>query len=131
MSLKRKYVTNVCAFTTINNAVNNSGSWTLSGGYPIQPDEIVIRQITYNSNGANKNLALMLISSNMSANQIIGSVCNIPGFTSNPGTTITPIAPLPQIITFQLVANASPGLAPVSPDSGDVISIHMDFITYK
>ena len=127
MSLLRKYVTNVCAFTTINNAVNNTGSFSLSGGYPIQPNEIVVRQITYNSTGANKNLSLMMISSNMSPNQIIGSVCNISGFTGNPGTTITPVAPLPQIITFQLML----GSTPFSPDTGDVISIQMDFITYK
>ena len=127
MSLLRKYVTNICAFTTINNAVNNTGSFTLSGGYPIQPNEIIVRSITYNSTGANKNLSLMLISSNLSPSQIIGSVCNISGFTSNPGTTINPVAPLPQIITFQLLS----GSTPFSPDTGDVISIQMDFITYK
>ena len=126
MSLK-KYITNICTFTTINNAVNNTGSFSLSGGYPIQPNEIIVRQITYNSTGANKNLSLMLISSNLSPSQIIGSVCNISGFTSNPGTMITPVAPLPQIITFQLMLGATP----FSPDSGDVISIQMDFITYK
>ena len=127
MSTMKKYCTNVCAFTTINNAVNNTGSFTLSGGYPIQPNEIIVRQITYNSTGTNKNLSLMLISSNMNPNQIIGSVCNISGFTSNPSITITPVAPLPQIITFQLMLES----APFSPDTGDAISIQMDFITYK
>jgi hypothetical protein len=128
MSAKKKYVSNVCTFTTVNNAVNNSGSWTLQGGYPLQPDEIIIRQITYNSNGASKDNLLFLISSNLS-NSIIGSVCNISGFTSNPGTIITP-GPLPQVITFQLQTPTSVP-TPISPDTLDMIAIHMDFINYR
>lgn len=126
MSQKKNHVTNVCTFTTINNAVNSTGGWTLSGGYPLMPDEIIIRQVTYMGDGANKSTALLMISSNMTQNQFIGSICNIPGFTSNPGTVITPTSPMPQVITFQLQAPTNIPL-PVSPDTGDMITLHSIF----
>ena len=126
MSTMKKYVTNVFTCTVLT----ASGSWTLNGGYPLQPDEIIIRQITFNGSGASKNTELMLISSNIASNTIIGSVCNIPGFSSNPGTIITPVCTLPQSITFQLL---NPTAVPITatPDVGDLISIQMDFITYR
>ncbi len=128
MTAQRKYVTNVSTCTVLSGTT--LGAWTLNGGYPLQPDEIVIRQITYNGSGASKDTELMLISSNIVSNSILGSVCNSPGFTSNPGTVITPTSPLPPIITFQLLYPTT-GPSPATPDVGDLISIHMDFINYR
>ena len=122
----KKYVTNVCTCTLLD----ASGSWTLNGGYPLQPDEIVVRQITFNGSGPSKNTELMLITSNISSGVTLGSICNIPGFTSNPGTVITPTGPLPQVITFQLMYPII-GSSPASPDVADLICVHMDFINYR
>jgi hypothetical protein len=63
-------------------------------------------------------------------NQVIGSVANISGFTSNPGTRIMIRSPLSQL-SFSLLVPAPIPIAVGAAALGDQIAIHMDFIKYR
>ena len=106
-----------------------TGTFSVINGFPINPDEVVIRSITYNSSSATKSL--LLIQSNIGIPGILGSVVNNPGFLTDPGTRIKIYNPLPSVLQFGLYVAA---LAPIPVGAatlGDQICISMDFITYK
>ena len=67
MSREIDYIANVTAFADLS----ASGEFSIQGGFPISPDEIVIRQLTYESDDAAK--LLYLVHSNIS-NQYIGCI---------------------------------------------------------
>ena len=123
MSRDIEYIQNVMAFAELT----SEGEFSIQGGFPTNPDEIVIRQITYESDDAVK--LLYLVYSNIN-NQYIGCICNMPGFVTNPGTRIQIRNPIPNVLTFKLFDTTNPVLN-ASPTPGDLISIHMDFIRYK
>ena len=118
------YIQNVQAHATLG----NTDEFTIHGGFPTNPDEVVIRQITYgHSAGANE---LILIYSNLS-NSIIGAIGGINGFTSNPGTRIQTRNPLSNVLTFKLMSATTPPEPIGAAVHLDQICISMDFIKYK
>ena len=124
MSRDIESIINVTAYATID----ATGQFSLLSGFPLRPDEVIIRQVTYNSIAVTKTL--LLIQSSI-GNQFIGSVANISGFASDPGTRIKVVNPLPNSLTFSLYV---PGIIPTPVGAaalGDQISISMDFISYK
>ena len=116
-------VTNVMSYAILS----ASGTWTLQGGFPTHVDEIIIRQLAYNSADAVKNIYLIGSSIN---NQMLGAVANLGGFSACPGTVIRLTSPLPNVITFQLYFPGAPAF-PAAVTAGDMVSISMDFISYK
>ena len=123
MSREIDYITNVTAFAELT----SDGDFSIQGGFPTNPDEVVIRQITYHGDDAAK--MLYLLHSNI-GNQFIGCVSNTSGFVTNPVTRIQTRNPLPNVLTFKLFLATSPVLN-ASPTPGDQICICMDFIKYK
>ena len=113
-------VVTYCSLTT-------SGRWTLAGGFPTNPDECVIRQITYSSADAARQM--YLVQSSLT-NGLIGSVVNMASFVSNPDTHIKFTGPIQPQITFQLLIPVTPSF-PAVPLAGDTICISMDFIKYR
>ena len=113
-------INNVVAFSTID----ATGAWTMPIAMQI-PDAIIITQVTYNSSNATK--AALLVYMN---NQIIASVVNISGFTSNPGTRVHVMNPIAQL-SFGLYIPAINPIPVGAACLGDQIVIHMDFIRYK
>ena len=103
-----------------------TGTFSVTSGFPISPNEVVIRSITYNSSSATK--VLLLVSSNIGIPGILGSCVNNPGFLTDPGTRIQIFNPLPTVLQFSLLTAA---LAPYLLATGDQICISMDFISYK
>lgn len=118
-----EYITQVNAWGILT----ADGTLSIQGGFPMDPDEVVIRQILYSSENANKGIYLVRTNIN---NQIIGSVSNILGFVTNPETRIRLRSPLTNIITFEVLAPMNPPV-PGLVDADDLISIHMDFIKYR
>ena len=124
MSRDIEYIQNVIAYATID----DTGKFSIQGGFPTNPDEVVIRQITYDSDDAQK--VLYLIHSNLS-NGIIACVGNINGFVSNPGTRIQTRNPVSNVLTFELFLANKP-LIPIADGAElDQICISMDFIKWK
>ena len=116
------FITNVTEVAIIN----ATGAFVIQGGFPTVVDEVVIRQITYASPGV--SIELYLVQSNI-GNQIIGTVANMPGFNTTPGTRIILRNPLPNVLSFQLMhPDSTP--TPVITATGDAISISMDFIRF-
>ena len=124
MSRDIESIINVTAFATID----ATGQFSVLSGFPLRPDEVVVRQVTYNSVAATKSI--LLIQSNI-GNQFIGSVVNISGFATALGTRIKVVNPLPNSLIFGLYV---PSIIPIPVGAatlGDQISISMDFISYK
>jgi len=101
MSRDIDYIVNVQAFATLG----GTDEFTLQGGFPTNPDEVVIRQITYGHSVPNGEM--ILIHSNLS-NGIIGAIGGINGFTSNPGTRIQTRNPITSVLTFKLMTTFNP-----------------------
>jgi len=121
MSRDVEYIQNVTAFAFLD----QRGEFSMQGGFPTNPDEVVIRQVTYDSADAAK--VLYLIHSNIN-NSIIGCIGNTNGFASNPGTRIQTKNPLPNVLTFKIMLGLVPAGVAVEFDQ---ITICMDFIKYK
>ena len=120
------YIQNVTAFATFGQGATK---FSIQGGFPTNPDEVVIRQITYgHTAGAGE---MLLIHSNLT-NGIIACIGGINGFTSNPGTRIQTRNPISNVLTFTIMDATTPS-TPVDPAVVDLdqICIAMDFIRYK
>ena len=124
MSRDVEYIANVTAFAIFN----DQGEFSIQGGFPTNPDEVVIRQVTYDS--ADPDKVLYLIQSNIN-NGIIGCIGNTNGFASNPGTRIQTRNPLSNVLTFKMMLGTSPPMPAGAAVEFDQISICMDFIKYK
>ena len=124
MSRDIDYIVNVQAFATLG----GTDEFTLRGGFPTDPDEVVIRQITYGHSVPNGEM--ILIYSNLS-NGIIGAIGGINGFTSNPGTRILTRNPITNVLTFKLMTAVTPPTPAGAAVDLDQICISMDFIKYK
>ena len=124
MSRDIDYIVNVQAFATLG----GTDEFTLQGGFPTNPDEVVIRQITYGHSVPNGEM--ILIYSNLS-NGIIGAIGGINGFTSNPGTRILTRNPITNVLTFKLMTAVTPPTPAGAAVDLDQICISMDFIKYK
>jgi len=123
MSRDIEYIVNVQAYATLG----GTDEFTLRGGFPTNPDEVVIRQITYgHTAGANE---LLLIHSNLS-NGIIGAIGGVNGFTSNPGTRIQTRNLITNVLTFRLMSATTPPTPTGAAVDLDQICISMDFIKY-
>ena len=106
--------------------LDETGSWTINGGFPTTPDEIVIRQLTYI--GMNPNPAMYSIHSDIN-HSVIGTVANSSVFIANPQTRIHLKSPLQSQLTFRLLQGTTPVVIDLAND--DMISISMDFIKYR
>jgi hypothetical protein len=98
----------------------------LTGLPDINPDEVIVRAINFNSIPEDKNL--YLIWSNIK-NDYIGSFCGgkAPHF---PQTRIWLNGPVPNMLEFKLYTRTGTGVVQIPSLSGEV-SIHLDFIKYK
>ena len=124
MSRDIEYIQNVTVFVTLN----STDEFSIQGGFPTNPDEVVIRQITYgHTAGANE---MILIHSNLN-NGIIGVIGGINGFMSNPGTRIQTRNPITNVLTFRLMTAVTPPTPAGAVVDLDQICISMDFIKYK
>ena len=124
MSRDIDYIVNVQAFATLG----GTDEFTLQGGFPTNPDEVVIRQITYGHSVPNGEM--ILIHSNLN-NGIIGVIGGINGFMSNPGTRIQTRNPITNVLTFRLMTAVTPPTPAGAAVDLDQICISMDFIKYK
>ena len=124
MSRDIEYIQNVTAVATLN----QTDEFSIQGGFPTNPDEVVIRQITYGHSVPNGEM--ILIHSNLS-NGIIGAIGGINGFTSNPGTRILTRNPITNVLTFRLMTAVTPPTPAGAAVDLDQICISMDFIKYK
>lgn len=125
MSRDIDYIVNVQAYVSLG----GTDEFSIQGGFPINPDEVVIRQITY-APSAVGTPNMVLIHSNIS-NGITGAICRINGFTSNPGTRIQTRNPLSNVLTFRLMTPTTPPAPAGNMVDMDSICISMDFIKYK
>jgi hypothetical protein len=124
MSRDIEYIANVQAYVTLN----GTDEFSIQGGFPTNPDEVVIRQITYgHSAGASE---MLLIHSNIN-HGLIGAIGGINGFMSNPGTRIQTRNPLSNVLTFKLMSATFPPMPAGAAVDLDQICISMDFIKYK
>ena len=106
-------------------------STTLTGLPNSNPDECVIRSITFNNAAAVDDM-VYLIWSNI-ANDFIGSFPGGAISTTTPNTRIRLNSPLPNQLQFRLYVPEPAGELPVVVDVeviGDIV-INMDFIKYK
>ena len=124
MSRDIEYIQNVIAYVTLN----NTDQFSIQGGFPTNPDELVIRQITYGHSVQHGEM--ILIHSNLT-NGVIGVIGGINGFTSNPGTRIQTRNPVSNILTFTLMSATTPATPAGAAVDMDQICISMDFIKYK
>ena len=115
-------IINVNAYAVLD----NTGTFSVSSGFPINPSEVIIRSITYNPSAGAK--VLLLIQSNIGIPGIIGSCVTNVAYLNDPGTRIKIFNPLPNILQFSLLTAT---LTPYTSGAGDQICISMDFITYK
>jgi hypothetical protein len=121
MNREIEYITNVTASTVLD----ETGVWRYNGHLP-DADEIVIRQITYNSTNAFN--PIWNIWANLgSTTQIVGTVCASIGFTSCPGTRIHLRTP-PSQCEFQL--RSTMGLTTTGANL-DFVAINFDLIKYR
>ena len=123
MSRDMEYIQNVTAFATLN----STDEFSIQGGFPTNPDEVVIRQITYGHTAGNNEM--ILIHSNLN-NGIIGVIGGINGFMSNPGTRIQTRNPITNVLTFKLMSAVTPPTPIGAAVDLDQICISMDFIKY-
>lgn len=121
MSREIESITNVVAY----GALDATGEFFYTSAFQ-QPDEIVIRQITYSSVEATRSM--FLVDSNFG---IIGSVVNDESFVSHPQTRIQIRSPISGPLRFILRDAVRPGPPSGSGVDLDMISIHMDFIKYR
>ena len=124
MSRDIEYVQNVIAYATLN----QTDQFSIQGGFPTNPDEVVIRQITYGHSVPNGEM--ILIHCNLT-NGIIGAIGGINGFTSNPGTRIHTRNPISNVLTFKFMTAATPPTPAGAAVDLDQICISMDFIKYR
>ena len=111
---------------TASGIIDNTGTISVQGGFPTSPDEIVIKQITYDSVSIFPQV--FMIQSSVD-NQIVGAVRNVTGFHAEPIVRMQPRTPLPAILTFTILTTAgAPALANASLD---FLCIVMEFIKYK
>jgi len=125
MSRDVEYIQNFTAFAILD----STGEFSVQGGFPTNPDEVVIRQITY-TYGFGTGCGMVLIHSNLS-NQIIASAIGSDQFSSNPGTRIQTRNPIPSMLTFRVEFPTIPPLPAVNDVDKHEIMIHMDFIKWK
>lgn len=111
---------------TVYRILDATGGWTHSGGLPDFADEVVIRQISYDSS---TDKGIYIIQSSLN-NGFIGVANSIAGFASSPNTRIQLRTPIPNYISFQLLAPFSPP-QPITNCVDDMIAINMDFIKYR
>ena len=123
MNREIEYISSI----TTTAILDATGSWTMTGA-PQQPNECVVRQITYA--GVSVAPFNMYVIQSEIHNGIIGTVCASDSFTSSPQTRIRLYNPLPGTIRFQLLRLTSNGLIPVATAT-DMISINLDFIKYR
>lgn len=122
-----QYIHNVVSNTVLT--TNDLPIWSteITGMPDSNPDEAVIRSITFNAESSN-DVNTYMIWCNMK-NGFIGTICGTT--TSTPQTRIRLNSLVPNSLQFQLFApmsNGSPVIAAAL--TGDLV-IHMDFIKYK
>lgn len=108
---------------TTSAVLDATGAWIHSGGLPQNPDEVVIRQITFS--GIGSNYEAYLLDSSLG---VLGSVACTLGFVVCPQTRIQLRNPLSQSITFQL---RQVDLTNAPLWDGDHITVVLDFIKYR
>ena len=123
-----QYIKNVTACAAIIAAVPE---WEqqITGMPDSNPDECVVRSISFNGSVADTNA--YLIWCNLQ-NDFIGSFCGGNITTSSPQTTLRLNNPVPNTLRFKLYWPSVPGSLPAAAPAmtGDLI-IHLDFIKYK
>ena len=124
MSREIDYIQNVVAYATLS----NTDEFSIQGGFPTNPDEVVIRQITY---GHSVQYGEMILTQSNLTNGVIGVIGGINGFTSNPGTRIQTRNPVSNILTFKFMSATTPPTPAGAAVDLDQICISMDFIKYK
>jgi hypothetical protein len=121
MNREIEYITNVTASAILD----TTAQWSYSGQLPAA-DEMVIRQITYNSSNAFH--PIWNVWTNLgSTSQIVGSVCANIGFVSCPGTRIY-LRTQPSQCEFQL--RSVLGLVTTGANL-DFVAINFDLIKYR
>jgi len=123
MSRDIDYIQNVTAFGIFD----AKGEFSIQGGFPTNPDEVVIRSITY-SPGVGSPYSMLLVQSNLAP--VIG-VVGSGAFNSNPGTRIQTRNPLPNVLTFKMMKPTTPPVPAAADTKFHEICIAMDFIKYK
>lgn len=125
MSRDIEYIANVTAFGIFD----AEGQFSIQGGFPTNPDEVVIRSVTY-SPGLGTPHTMGLVHSNLT-HQIIACVLTSGQFTSSPGTRIQTRNPIPNVLTFTMMAPSTPPTPAKSDVDMHEICINMDFIKWK
>ena len=125
-----QYIKNVTSGVLLAAAIPNWQT-TLTGMPSQNPDECVIRSITFNNAGVEDTLTYFIWSS--LTNGFIGSFPGGAISSNNPGTRIRLNAPVPNVIQFRLYIANSPGEAPYPVDTvmAGSLAINMDFIKYR
>ena len=125
MSRDIEYVQNLTAYAILD----NTGEFSIQGGFPTNPDEVVIRSVTY-SHGAGAAKGMVLIHSNL-ANQVIANAIGSAQFSSQPGTRIHIRNPISNVLTFKVMAPFTPMIPALADVEFHEICISMDFIKWK
>ena len=125
MSRDIEYVQNLTAYAIMD----NTGEFSIQGGFPTNPDEVVIRSVTY-SYGAGSAKGLVLIHSNL-ANQVIANAIGSAQFSSCPSTRIHIRNPISNVLTFKVMAPFTPMIPALADVELHEICISMDFIKYR
>jgi len=126
-----EYIHNVVTSVHLDGSAAPVWEQAVVGMPDMNPDECVIRSITFN-NAAVADTSVLMIWSNMK-NDFIGSIASGAITTSAPGTRIRLHAPVPSRLLFRVYVPDANGAPPVHVDvtmKGDFV-IHMDFIKYK
>ena len=123
MSRDVEYIQNFTAFGIFD----KTGEFSIQGGFPINPDEVVIRSVAY-SPGLGAAYSMLLVQSNLSP---LLCVVGSGEFCSNPGTRIQTRNPLPNILTFKMMKPTTPIVPALDDVEMHEICISMDFIKYK
>ena len=125
MSRDIEYIQNVIAYATLD----TTGEFSVQGGFPMNPDEVVIRSVTY-SYGLGTECGMVLIQSNLT-NQIIANAIGSAQFSSCPSTRIQTRNPIPNVLIFKVAFPSIPPLPAVNDVDKHEICISMDFIKYR
>ena len=125
MSRDIEYIQNLTAYAILD----NTGEFSIQGGFPTNPDEVIIRSVTY-SHGAGAAKAMVLIHCNL-ANQVIASAIASAQFSSQPGTRIQTRNPISNVLTFKIMAPFTPMVQAFADAEYHEICISMDFIKYR
>lgn len=123
-----QYIKNVTAQAAILNVIPE---WDhhITGMPDLNPDECVVRSISFNGSIVDTNA--YLVWSNLQ-NDFIGSFCGGSINSISPQITLRLNNPVPNSLHFKLYTPSAPGLPPYPAPAmiGDLI-IHLDFIKYK